>query len=364
MFLVQVEIQPMLRESDPRTIWITLGVVALFFIVLIIGNSRQGGGSGGGKKKSPSGRFSKRGFKKQSMKMGLNKTQAASLTHLVQKYKLPNPYLIFSRPKQLDNLLKRAISDVEMQVASEKNIEAQKTTLYRIKQTIERNMGLSSFSGGSRSIKNGQSLAVSPEGGGRYKSKLVANLKDALAISIPVGAGGSPVRFKKWSPIKIFFWKSNGQGFGFVSKVSGYSTIKGQPCMLLQHTKKVSQSRQRRFRRKNTQRPAYYHPVTIVSTGQGKNQTKRAIVEGGRGALGTILDISAGGCAMKANRPLGKGQLLKIQFETDTQATVWAFGKIVSTSKAQPFGSVMHIKFTKLSRKNLNNINAFVYDFN
>jgi hypothetical protein len=41
---------------------------------------------------------------------------------------------------------------------------------------------------------------------------------------------------------------------------------------------------------------------------------------------------------------------------------VAVYGKVKNVRKAEPMGGVMHVMFTRISSKNLNRINSFVYD--
>jgi len=171
------------------------------------------------------------------------------------------------------------------------------------------------------------------------------------------------VRWQKWSPVHVFFWKSNGEGYSFESKITGYNSLKGVSAVFLQHSNKIAKAKQRKYRRRELDRPCYFYPVRVMVAGSGKNQTKKAFVETKRGSLGTVIEISAGGCSIRAARALPTGALIKVDFETYRGKPVSSYGKVVNTHKAGAEGQVMHIMFTRLSRNNLNHINEFVYDF-
>jgi hypothetical protein len=102
--------------------------------------------------------------------------------------------------------------------------------------------------------------------------------------------------------------------------------------------------------------------VRILTLGSGREKARKAFVETKRGALGTVLEISAGGCSIHTNRPLTKGSLVKIDFETERKVSVSSFGKVVNLRK-EPAASIMHIMFTRVSRKNLNRINNYIYEY-
>ena len=362
---------PSIQTSSGTENWITLVVIVGVILLIVLASKFSGGGSSsrsgstglGSSSGSTTKKFSRRTFIRKGTALGLSKVQANTLANLVVKYKMKNPYLVFTHGNQLDALLRKSISEIESQVASDQVKEAQKVTIFRIKQSLERNTNKAKGFSSTTSIPSGQTIVLTAGDGSRYQTKVNTNLRNYLSAAIPTNQSGSQVRWKKWTPIKVFFWKRNGQGFAFDSKITGYSVIRGLPSVLLQHSNKVKQAQQRKFRRKEISRPAYFFPVKIIPVGVGKKAKKRAIVESDRGALGTLIDLSAGGCAIKSSKPIPKSGLIKLQFETGEGHSIWCFGKVINLRKAPPLGGVMHVVFTKVTYKNLNSINSFVYDY-
>ena len=364
---IMQRVLPSIKSSSGTENWVTLVVIIGVVLLIVLaaraagGSSRSSGGSGSGSSKPK--KFNRRSFIRKASAFGLTKVQCNTLANLVIKYKMKNPYMVFTHGNQLDSLLRKSISEIESQVSSDQVKEAQKVTIFRIKQTIERNSGKGKAFSSTSTIPNGQSITISVESGGRYQSKINTNLKNYISATLPVNESGSQVRWKKWTPVQVFFWKRNGQGFTFDSKVTGYSTIRGVPSVLLQHSNRVKQAQQRKYRRKELSRPAYFFPVKVIPVGVGKKAKKRAIVESDKGALGTLIDISAGGCAIKSTKPVPKAGLIKLQFETGEGHSIWCFGKVINIQKDYPMGGIMHIVFTRVTHKNLNSINSFVYDY-
>lgn len=360
------KILPSIQGGSGTESWVIVVVIVAVIAVMVIASRFSGNGGGssssGSSNKKPR-KFSRRAFTRKGLSFGLTKVQANTLANLVLNYNMKNPYMVFSHSSQLDALLRKSISEIETQVSSDQVKEAQKVTIFRIKQAIERNSNTGKTSISTSAIPSGQSIAITPETGGRFQSKINTNLKNYLSAIIPENQSGSQVRWKKWTSVKVFFWKKNGQGFTFDSKVTGYSVIRGVPSVLLQHSNRVKQAQQRKHRRKEITRPAYFFPVKIVPVGVGKKAGKRALVETDRGTLGTLIDLSAGGCAIKTTKPIPKAGLIKLQFETGEGHSIWCFGKVINLRKAAPMGGTMHIIFTKVTHKNLNSINSFVYDY-
>lgn len=350
----------MVDSADTTTVIIVVVLIAVVFIFLIIAgavSNRRAASGRSGKK------ISRGSFRRRAARMGLTKVHVRALEFIIDRYKVRNPYALLANPAVLDNYLRKAIQGVEDQVSSDQSKEAQKHTLYRIKQIIERNSEKAGTYTNTRQLKINQGVAISTNGSDRYQSRVVSILKDSLAIEVPVGDTGNQLRWKKWSKVKVYFWKSNGQGYSFNSKLIGYNRIKGVAAAFVQHSNKIEKSKQRRYRRRPLDRPCYFYPVRVLTAGSGRNQTKKAFVETKRGSLGTVIEVSAGGCSLRASRTLPKGSLIKIDFETNRGVPVSSFGKVVDMRKEEIMGYIMNIMFTRVSRKNLNSINAFVYEY-
>ncbi len=362
-FLLQTVFGNKLVESADSTTMIIMGTLigGLFIVMIVAGviiNRRATKA-----KVSNSGHFRKGTFRRRASKLGLSKLHVKALEFIVGRYQVKNPYAMLENPAVLDNYLSKAIAGIDKQASSDSNKEAQKHTLYQIKQIIERNGQRAGSYTSSRQLSVNQNIAVSEDGNDRHQSRVISILKESLAIEVPIGDSGNQLRWKKWTRIKVYFWKDNGEGFSFVTKIIGYNSIKGVSSAFLQHSNRIEKSKQRRHRRRALDRPCYFYPVRIVTTGTGKKQTKKAFVETQRGALGTVIEVSAGGCSIRASRSLAQGALAKLEFETNRGEPVSSYGKVVHTRKEDIIGYIMHIMFTRVSRKNLNSINSFVYDF-
>jgi hypothetical protein len=361
MFLLQA-VLPTLKSSDSSSMVVGVVILLLFVGLLFLAGRSSSGGRGA---RSPGGsrRFSRRTFRRAATQMGLNQVQVRTLENLVRKYDVPSPMTLFSNPTLLDRTLRRAIDEIGMSGANESVRESQRLTIFRIKQAIERNATKAAPIRSTKELKINQALTVSPDKGGRYQSRISANLKDSLGVRIPVDNHNNEVRWAKGARLKVFFWKKNGEGFSFTTKLLAYQSIRGIPSLLLAHSSGVKQEKQRRFRRKYIDRPIYFYPVQVITQGSGRNAVKRAMVEKNRGALGTMKDISAGGCSVRSSYPLQTGSLVKLEFETARGHNVGCYGKVMRTRPSRPAGGQMHIMFTKVTKRNLNEINTFVYEY-
>jgi len=110
-------------------------------------------------------------------------------------------------------------------------------------------------------------------------------------------------------------------------------------------------------------RPCFYYPIRISETGQGRKAERKAVVEQNMRTLGTVVDLSGGGCALQTLNPFDKGKLVMIEFDIDKKAAIRAFGKVMHIHRQRGRGGVMHVMFTRVTRQYLNRISEFVYDF-
>ncbi len=350
------------EQADTRTIILAAVLVGIFVLVLVIAGlsssrKRRQEGDGGAPQK-----YRKGAFRRRASGLGLNKTHIRTLEYVRKRFNVKKPYSLLTSQSYLDFYLNKAINEIDSQAIDDEIKEGRKLTLYRIKQVIERNSSKSSGFQSTKQLKTSQPVSLSVEGSPRYQSRVLGVLKDGVAVQVPASEKGTQVRWKKWSPVQVFFWKPNGEGFSFSSKVTGYNNFRGTPAVLLQHSSSIRSAKQRRFRRKEIETPCYVYPVRVLTSGRGKNQQKKAYVDTRRRILGTLLEVSAGGCSIRGTKVLEKGTLAKVEFETGRGNTIAPYGKIVNTRKENAMSYVMHVMFTRVSKKNLNKINAFVYE--
>jgi len=362
--LLQEAIMTLKKQSSTS---ITIGIIVfiVFIMLLVISGRSSGSGSKSGSGRSSGSRpgsYNKKAFRKRAIAMGLSKPELRTLEYLIKTYKVRDSYNLLKNSKTLNSTLQKALNRLEEDITPQNIKEGQKLLLYRIKQKIERNSEKKQLMSGTKQLNPGQRLHLSTPGGTRYESQVSSNLKDYLGVKIPRDDHGNQIRWKKWTKVQVFFWKPNGQGYSFSSKVSGYNNIKGVPSLFLQHSKSIQQAQQRKYRRKPLGKPAYFYPIRIITSGYGRNQKRKAVVDTSAGILGTIIEISAGGCSMRASYPLGAGELLKMEFEAVDGEKIVVFGKNKSIKRIKPMGAVMHIMFTKVSQKNINSINSYIYD--
>ncbi|MAG13858.1 MAG: hypothetical protein CMN78_04620 [Spirochaetales bacterium] len=350
------------QSADSTTIIAAVVIIGSIFLLLIIGgfitSRRERRPSA-----QPHQKFRKVTFRRRASKAGLSRAQTHTLESIIRMGSVRRPCLLLTNSRQLDISLEKAFSAIDASRASDSVKENQRLALYGIKQSIERRSLQSGSYATTRQLAPNQPISLSLRTGPLFQSRIISILKDGLAIEIPTDSAGNQLRWAKWSSLVVNFWKDNGEGYSFASKVTGYNTVKGKNCAFIQHSNQIKKARQRKFKRKDILRPCYYYPVKIIASGSGRNQTRRAFVDTKKGTLAKIVEVSVGGCSIRSPQVVGKSSLVRVDFETERKSAVSTYGKVMNVRKDGVYGYMMHIMFTKVSKENINRINFYIYDY-
>lgn len=360
--LLQTQYQ-FLDQANSKTIWIFALVLGLFLLMLIVGNAVRNKRS---RYLNPDQRkkYNRHVFSKMAKDVGLDKPHMDMLEYLVRVCKVKQPFLVFSNSGLLDDILKKGIYSLEQnRKLSPEAKQARLSTIYQTKQIIERNSKRGVGIKSTNLLKSGQIMMIRPESGGQFPVKIISNMRDMLACSVPRDHASHPRRLKKLTRVHVDFWRESDAGYSFTSKVLGYDNIKGMVSLLLSHAKTVRSEQQRKFRRRSLHRPCFFYPVEIMQKGKGRHTGKKAVVQGHQRLLGNLLDISAGGCSITSLSPLKTGQLLKMEFDLGSSQRITVFGKVKRSRPQQRRGGIMHVMFTRLSSQYLNQIYSYVYAY-
>jgi len=350
-------------SPDRRSILISLVIAAAFIGIIILGGalSRRRNRKFDPEQRRKYGRYV---FQRMAKNIGLQRHHIEILEYLIRVCSVRQPFLIFSSSGLLDDILKKGIYALHQDTKlNEEQRERRLTYLFQIKQIIERNARRGTGVRSTIMMRPGQSVTVTTETGRQHNTRVVSNLKDMVALAAVQDDAGSQIRWPRGTRLKINFWKESDAGYAFESKVLGYDKVKGTICVLLHHAKTLKREQQRRYRRSPIHRPCFFFPVLVVESGSGRRAQKKAVVQTTRRYLGNLIDISAGGCSINSVYPLSTGSLCKIEFELARRQRISVFGKVKKIRKTGFRSGVMHIMFTKLSSRYLNQIYLYVYDF-
>ncbi|MCL2480802.1 MAG: PilZ domain-containing protein [Spirochaetaceae bacterium] len=360
--------------ASARTTYITIGIIVVSILALvignIIGNGRKKATSGGGYPSTGTSgsakpkpiKISKGKFRKSAKQIGLSSVQIKILEDLALKYKVASPALFITSPKVFNITMKKAIQDYDSGAYSSEVKENYKMLLFNVKQKLDKSSVKDKKIATSRQLAVGRTITITTPSGEKFNSHIVTNLKDYMCANIPMKQDGSMLRLNKWEPVKVSVPEKGDKGIFYDSKVAGYSTAKGIACIMLQHSNSIQASKQRNFPRKELGKSCYFFKINIVTLSEGKEVVRKAVIDDkAKGRLGSVIEISAGGCSIKSPNYLNRGELLRVDIDIEKKQTASVLGKIVNIRKVAPGTAIMHIQFTKMSKKNMNSINSYIY---
>jgi c-di-GMP-binding flagellar brake protein YcgR len=346
-------------SGDSSTLYIVLAIFVAGVGALVVYNAL----SNRGRPNTPRRTNSKRVFMRTAREHGLDKDQSERLLTLTRMGKVRQPFLVFTNQGLLDDLLKRGFYALDNEVGiSPKAREARTSQLFLIKRKLEAHAA-DAASRSSEQVEPGTEVSIIPEMGGRFPTRVLASLKEHLACMVPMDEQANQLRWKPGVRVKVVFYQEGGKGYSFLSKVAGYETVRGRPALLVKYSKTMGREQQRRHRRRIVERPCFVFPIEVTEVNDGKQTVKRAAIQTQNRALGTLIDISAGGAAIRSVSPVAAGRLVKVEFEFSRTERLAVFGKVKRVRPQPPRGGVMHLQFTRMSRQHLNQIHRYVYEF-
>jgi len=353
------------KESNPQeviTLIVVLVVVFALFLFLnfirkkpsIPGGSgaakaSSGGGGGGG------GFFARLAVHKMARNIGLSGEQIKMLDFVFKTDQVLDPEKSFVTPALLDRHFRRAYRVIQQTSRNDEEVQYRHAVLFSTRNMLESRVsgGISS----TRQLRDDTSVIINVNNGKeKYEVLVLSTNGENLAVESPQNALGSSVKLQKGTRINALLFTKNNKGFSFESHVTGYNTVHGKNALLLAHSNKLKFLSQRRFRRRQIVIASNLYLVYVE--GSGKKQ--RLIVDKRR-LTGNIADISVGGCSIKVKAPVQVGARMKIEF-TQGDFSVAALGQVLRTNRTGA-ATVIHVKFLKVSRKSMNMINAFVYEY-
>ena len=332
------------------------GLVAVAIFVSMIGNRRSSKSGTGSAARHVS-------IKRQAKRAGLSPDQIRTLEHLIKSQKLKSPAKLLDGGQYLNSAIREELEIIEAEQVSESIKEARKNTLFQIKATLDSARANLNTMSSSRNIRIGQDVKIVFEhGGGSFETTVISNLANMLGVEVPENDDG-PIRPEKGVRTQITFIRDNNRVYRFITRVRGLNTVRGRGTLFVDHVNDIKQVQKRKSPRRELRKPAYYYLVQIVENGSGRKRTRQAVVQKNQNYLGRIEDISTGGCLIRAQRPLKKGSLIRVDFQSETGKSISVFGKVCGVDSQAPYGGDMHVMFTRVSQTYMNEIMAYVYGF-
>ena len=165
---------------------------------------------------------------------------------------------------------------------------------------------------------------------------------------------------KRKKRVKCLYWKEEDASYIFESKVIDVIVTDEIQSICLKHVDQITRSQKRLYPRKSVRLPVYFSRVRVVEEG-GR---KKAVVDRRDTHWGTIIDISVGGLSTETAIPINRNNFVKVEFELREDYKMLAYGKVKRIEKNAARNTwIMHIQFTKIDKKDRNEIFAVLYNY-
>jgi hypothetical protein len=363
LYPLQFQMQHFSKQTSTRDL-IAFGIgVGVFIAVLLIVNFvrkkyHPPAISGGVAGSSQARHFSSFTLRRIAGNMGLDRDQTKMLEYVLRNDGVADVERSLNSATLLDRHFKRAYRIIERSANTEEEAQERLALLFSTRNVLE-----ASASGGPAVTSTRQvpvkSAAVLSLGQESYPVKVISTKGDHLVVENPENALGTPVKLPRGGKVILSFFTKSSKGFSFATHVLGSAESPDGPVLQLVHSNQMKRLSQRRFRRRQMAVSADFYMVKVDETGRRKE--KRMVVDKRR-MVGNILDVSIGGCSIKTNVSVPSGSRLKIEFTGIEDTPVAVLGQVLRTNRSG-MSTIMHIKFIKVPRKSMNNINALVFEY-
>jgi hypothetical protein len=352
------------KEDDPLAATILLVVIgAVIVISLAVGFIRNGiqGGGGRGRTAVTPRKFNAFTLRRIANTYGLDKDQTHLLEFVFRNDSVSDPERVMRNAALLDKHFKRAYRTIEQNAETEEEAQQRLVGLFSLRNAIEGNpAGGGSAASTSQLAEN--TAAVLSTGKESYPVRVISAKGEFVVVESPRNALGTPVRIPKGSKVSLSFFTKSSKGFSFDSKVVAAADTPHGPGLQLSHSGKAKALAQRRYRRKQVVASCVFYFVFVETAKTGNKKVPKLMVDSRR-FVGTIQDISIGGCSIKTSAPVQVGSRLKIDIDYSDDSTITVLGQALRTNRTGAVGTIIHIKFLKVPRKAFNNINALVFGY-
>jgi c-di-GMP-binding flagellar brake protein YcgR len=158
----------------------------------------------------------------------------------------------------------------------------------------------------SQQISEGQTLRILVPGTGVYKSEVVKNMGNYLAISRPVNAKLTASMDWYGLKISIYFWREDDAGYVFDSEVVDEVFSRGISSLKIDHNNSLFRTQKRKSTRVKFRKAAFLY---LVNDNDNPHRLEKSA-----GLKVMLEDISDSGCAFKVLGQVNTGLRLKVQF--------------------------------------------------
>jgi len=361
LFLLQGSNSYLRSNNNPAVVIPLLAVLgALVLFVLISSIVRNGMGMGKGMTKGSGGtrRFSIFTLSRISRIHGLNRDQAKVLEFVLKSNGVIDAERTVANPALLDKQFKQTYRQIEKNSPSPEDAQQKMSMLFSTRNAIE--MYHNTSPGPAQQLSTGMEAVLSANEAS-YQVKVISAQKNSVLVECPCTSVGTKVRFARGTRAKLAYFSKANKGFSFNCQIQDTENTSFGPALQLSRGNEVKAMTKRRFRRRQMALDCGYYMVHLEET-KKKKPPKLTIDR--RRILGTITDLSIGGCAIKTQNSVPAGIRLKIEMESFSgSGSIAVLGQVLRVNRSGLSYSVMHIRFLKVPQKAMNVINAMVFDY-
>jgi len=361
LFLLQVpQITDFIWEEDPMQVKIVLiALAAIIAIAIVVNILRNGiGTEGKGIMQMTPRKFNAFTLFRIASSYGLDREQTKTLEYVLRNSAVDNPERVMNNIALMDRHFKRAYRAIEKNSSTDEEAQERLAKLFSLRNVIEVAADPGSASPPRLSENTPAVLIVEKD---NYHVKVLSARGNNVVTEVPRSPLGSPARIGKGKNVTLSFFTKSSEGFSLSGHVAGYLETDRGSGLQITHTGKLKPLVKRMYRRKQVSIRCDIF-IVHLSEPEGKKKPPRLILDS-RKFAGTVLDISAGGCAIKTSASIQAGLRLKISIDYDDGQFIHVLGQVLRTNRSGTAGTILHIKFLKIPRRAFNSINAMVYEY-
>jgi len=362
LFQAAPDITDFFWDEDPRQALIVLiGIGVLAGIVILANIVRHGlGGSGVPRSRAQvtPRKFNAFTLHRIASAYGLNREQTKILEYVFRNGAVADPERVMENMMLMDRHFKRAYRAIEKNSITDEEAQERLAKLFSLRNVIEVAAGAHESSPPRLSENVPAVLVIDKDS---YPVKIISSRGHSVVIEIPRNSLGSPVRIGKRTNVTLSFFTKSSNGFSISGQVAGILDTDRGTGLQITHAGKVKPLVKRMYRRKQVSIKCEFFFVRLIESAEKKRPPK--LLVDGRKFAGMVLDISAGGCAVKTSAPIQVGSRLKISIHYDDNQFITVLGQVLRTNRSGGVGTILHIKFLKIPRRAFNAINAMVYEY-
>lgn len=304
-------------------------------------------------------RFNWLSFKKKGEAMGLEKPEIIILRDLAYAARLRNFNSIYTSERTLDGCLRVAINQLRAAEMNDNERQSRIENIFLLRNKIDllrmsRKQGLKS----TLKLKVNQHINLTFERIGTYESQVLDVNPTHFAVAMPLEAlNTEEFSWKGKKATAVFYVDDDGE-YHLASKVIDQAISANIGLLHIAHTDKLTRMQKRMYRRNSANISVDIYTLKIASVGS----TRKISVANQTPFNGLIVDISAGGVAIRAGGVLKENTLIKLDFSLDLNTTESAIGRVLCFHQIDNSADKMlHIKFERLTKKTRNRIFEYIY---